>query len=241
MSASKHQVLDSGRRARAAIRGATLIAVLAAAVVMAPAPARATEVLGVVYRTTPSVAIKLDVYTPSSGSGPFPGAVLVHGGNWRDGWRGDVADTARELANRGVVAFAIDFRMPCDPTKIEPGVDPNLCSPSYAFPVPAQDVGYAVAWVRQRGSLYNAIPGRAGIVGPSSGGNLAMEVGALGTAGRSQPDAIVSWSGIGDLTWHRQNGAAQRRNYIGCSYPSCPDKWVQASPSLEVGTGDAPL
>jgi len=133
--------------------------------------------------------------------------------------------------------------MPCNPSNIKPGVDPNLCSSSgynYAYPIPTTDIQSAVSWVRSNGYNYKAIKGRTGILGGSSGGNLAMEVGVVGS-GATLPDAIVSWSGRGDLTTDPTVGGSARTNYIGCSYKNCATKWKNASPSLSVGPGDAPL
>jgi acetyl esterase/lipase len=203
-----------------------------------PSAAGAGEVLGIVYKSTPTVDIKLDVYMPV-GPGPFPGAVLVHGGNWRTSWRGEFANTARQMAQMGVVSFVPDFRMPCKPQDLEPGLDPNLCY--YNFPTPVQDLHSAVAWVRRHGAEYKAFTAKVAIVGSSSGGNMAMEAGVTGVAGNTRPDAIVSWSGMGDLTMNMTENNRHRINYLGCTVEQCPQKWMVASPSRMVGPGEAPL
>ncbi len=213
--------------------------------VWTPIPGRADiTVITVPYKSIANVPpfplnILTDIYEPV-GAGPFPAVVMVHGGDWKDGWRGDQAPQATQMAQMGIVVFSVDFRMPCNPSNIKPGVDPNLCSSSgynYAYPIPTTDIQSAVSWVRSNGYNYKAIKGRTGILGGSSGGNLAMEVGVVGS-GATLPDAIVSWSGRGDLTTDPTVGGSARTNYIGCSYKNCATKWKNASPSLSVGPGD---
>ncbi len=203
-----------------------------------PAPAQAKEYIGIVYKSTPTVDIRLDIYVPS-GPGPWPGVVLVHGGSWKNNTRSEFQTTARKFLKRKIASYVVDFRMACDPeTAPAYGVNPNLCY--YPFPTPLEDIQDAVRWVRQHGAAYKTITDKVGIMGSSTGGNLAMEAGVTGIAGDTRPDAIVSWSGLGDLTFEIRN-AHNRNNYLGCTYAECPDSWEAASPSLNVDPGDAPL
>jgi acetyl esterase/lipase len=206
-------------------------------VVVSPSPAQARELYGVVYKSTETVDVKLDIYVPS-GPGPFPAVVLVHGGSWKTNWRGEFQTTARKFLKRKVASYVVDFRMPCKKYNPGEGVDPNLCH--YPFPTPVEDIQDAVRWVRAHGHLFNTITDKVGIMGSSTGGNLAMEVGVSGIAGDTRPDAIVAWSGLGDLTFEATS-AHNRNNYVGCTYNECPEKWIAASPSRNVDPGDAPL
>jgi acetyl esterase/lipase len=215
-----------------------VIGVLAGPVIMASPAQAITVVLNVIYKQTPSVNIRLNVYEPD-GTGPFPAAVVVHGGSFKNGSRWQYAATGKRLANSGVVAFVIDFRMPCHPQDIGPYTDPKLCH--YPFPTPVEDIQSATQWVRAHGAQYKAIPGAVGLIGGSSGGNLVMEAAVTGIPGDSQADAIVSWSGQGDLTYRPDYAPGARVNYLDCNYTECPSKWAAASPALIVDPGDAPL
>jgi acetyl esterase/lipase len=200
-------------------------------------PADGIAIRGIVYKSTPTVDIKLDVYMPK-GKGPFPAVVLVHGGSWKTNWRGEFETAARKFLARKVASYVIDFRMPCNPDNPGEGVDPNLCH--YPYPTPLEDIGDAVRWVRQNGSLYKSITDKVGIMGSSTGGNLAMELGVIGVAGDSRPDAVVAWSGLGDLTTPAES-PHNRENYVGCAYAVCPELWEAASPSRNVDPEEAPL
>jgi acetyl esterase/lipase len=226
----------SSRLARAGLLAA--LAVAASVLSVPPASAGVQVIEGVVYLSTPTVDVKLDVYIPP-GEGPFPSLVVVHGGAWTNGSRTEFTDTGVELANAGFVAYAVDYRMACDPSNLKPPtIDPALCG--YKFPTLHEDIGRAVAWVRQNGATYNSMTNRVGILGSSSGGNLAMMVGVTGTNGGTKADVIVSWSGPGDLAVKSTDNPKKKR-YLGCSKQACPDKWRAASPARIVNGGSSPL
>lgn len=206
-----------------------------------PAPAAPTDVTvtkGVIYKRAPGVNVRLDVYRPSRG-GPYPSVVMVHGGSWWAGARSEFEGTGSKLAREGFVVFAVDFRLPCRPNQLKPETaDPKLCH--YTFPTPTEDIGDAVAWVRSHAATYRGRTDKVGIAGSSTGGNLAMKVGVTGPRLPSHVDVIVSWSGVGDLFISRTEDH-YRRNYIGCEYTRCPQKWAAASPDYHVDPGDPPL
>jgi acetyl esterase/lipase len=226
---------------RRVFRAAMAIAVAAATLILLPtipAQASVTVTRNVVYKHAPGVNVKLDVYMPP-GRGPFPSVVVVHGGSWWNGARSEFVDTGTKLAQEGFVVYAVDFRMPCRPTQLKPqSADPKLCH--YPFPTPTEDIGDAVAWVRIHGAKYKGRTDKVGIVGSSTGGDLAMHVGVTGPRLPSHPDVIVSWSGVGDLTIVRTEDT-HRRNYVGCAYAACPGRWANASPDRHVDPLDAPL
>jgi acetyl esterase/lipase len=225
-------------------RGRHLVAAVALFATLPPfgpslrTTAEVTAVTNIVYKSTPTIDVMLDAYTPP-GPGPFPSVLIVHGRSWKNGSRTEFADIATDLANEGFVVYATDFRMPCNPNNLSPSyIDPDLCH--YPFPTPTDDIGDAIAWVRQHGADYNGRTDKIGIVGSSTGGNEAMEVGVVGAKGGTRADVVVSWSGVGDLTI-RQPKDKSRENYVGCSYTACPDQWVAASPARRVDPPDAPL
>src|SRR4051794_41810520 len=52
-----------------------------------------------------------DLLQPSEGSGPFPVAVVLHGGFWREQHSLDLTDDlARDLARRGWAAWNVEYR-----------------------------------------------------------------------------------------------------------------------------------
>lgn len=103
------------------------------------------------------VDLSARIYLPD-GPGPFPAVVNVHGGAWTSGDRLNNEATSRELAERGVVVFAIDFRMP----------------PVAAYPEPVADINFAVRWVKANAIRYRTAPDRIGGLGFSSGAHQLL-------------------------------------------------------------------
>jgi acetyl esterase/lipase len=61
---------------------------------------------GETYVERDSGPLKADIYLPE-GDGPFPGVLVVHGGAWRMGTRGQLSGVAQMLAKNGFTAVAI--------------------------------------------------------------------------------------------------------------------------------------
>ena len=122
----------------------------------------------IVYKEIDDETLKLDAYIPE-GDGPFPAILVVHGGAWRLGSKGQLAMYARSLAKRGFVCFAINYRL----------------APKHKSPAQTEDCRDAVRWVRQNGHKYKADPKRIGAMGYSAGGHL---VSMLATTGLSKAD-----------------------------------------------------
>ncbi len=178
-----------------------------------------------------------DVYVPTEGSGPFPAVVLIHGGGWSGGDRGDFLPEAVHLASNGFVAAAIDYRL----------------APAHPFPAALQDAKAAVRWLRANADSYTIEPAQIGVVGSSSGGHLAAMVGT--TAGvaefegegnpafSSEVQAVAAISSHLDLPglWRSGTGlgilAIER--FLGSGYRQDPALWAIASPITYVSPGSA--
>lgn len=104
------------------------------------------------------IGLQLDASIPD-GAGPFPAAVVVHGGGWvRGDRRIDVAPLLPPLADAGIAWFSISYRLASDPLQFGAAVD---------------DVVAAVRFVREHAAEYRIDPDRIALVGESAGGQLA--------------------------------------------------------------------
>jgi acetyl esterase len=232
-------------RRAVALLGAALVAFAAGRPAMAAPAGAAAVTLDVAYRTVGGVTLRLDVYAPGD-AGPHPAVLVVHGGRWERGDKGEWAGEAETLAENGFVAFVPDYRLDCDPAQPPPEVDPELCG--YHAPEPVRDLSAAMRWVRVNGPGYGASSAAVGAFGGSAGGNLAMMLGTVGRPGQDRPDAVASWSGNTelwryDLTRNPPNAEAIAERYVGCPYTgagACPGRWTAASPITHVTSGDAP-
>jgi acetyl esterase/lipase len=171
----------------------------------------------------------LDAYVRRDGETARPAVVLIHGGGFRVGDKASFAPEASRLAERGWVAFSVNYRLD------EPSV----------YPAEADDVQSAVRWIRAHAREYGVDAARLGALGESAGGTLAA---MLATVGRGALDAGarirvgVAWSGPMDLSaLARSRGDQWGVPLMGCSLAACPDRFAQASPITQVDRSDAPL
>ncbi|MDR2252949.1 MAG: alpha/beta hydrolase [Bifidobacteriaceae bacterium] len=120
---------------------------------------------------------RLDVYHPPQPNGAM--ILLIHGGGWWQGDKSKEADTAARLVARGYLTIVPNYRF-------ADGAGPTGAN---LYPAQVEDVLAALDWAKTSGLTFQ----RAGALGGSSGGNLALEV----AIARGLPAA--SWSGLLDL------------------------------------------
>jgi acetyl esterase/lipase len=149
----------------------------------------------IIFATPGGSPLRLDLATPTTGTGPFPAVVCIHGGGWITGDRKEMAATIDVLARRGYVVIAPDYRL----------------APTHRFPACIEDCKAAVRWLRANAGKYHVDPDRIGAMGMSAGGHLACLLGVTtpadgleGTgdnAGKSSKvQAVVAMSAPTDLT-----------------------------------------
>lgn len=112
------------------------------------------------------------VVLPSSGAGPWPTVVTVHGGGDYQG-SADVLD-AEMLAARGYAAVAVNYRLVAtsDGGPID-GSDAGVPLENQ-FPASVSDVRCALRWVATNALVYGFDSSRLAIVGGSAGASLAL-------------------------------------------------------------------
>lgn len=169
----------------------------------------------------------LDAFVPKT-DGPHPAVVLVHGGGWRSGSRTGWTKTGRALADEGIAAFSIDYRL----------------SGQAVFPAARDDVLDAVRWIRQNATRFEVDPSRIGLVGGSAGANLSLLAATLGDGALDRDArvaAVVAWSPPVDLADPPTPLLAELTTaYLGCAPTTCPSKAKTASPSTHVDPTDPP-
>jgi len=134
------------------------------------------------YANVGGESLRLDASVPE-GDGPYPVAILIHGGGWGGG------DKAREhvpptqpLTDARFTWFSINYRL----------------APAHRWPACIDDVRTAIRWVKANAARYQGDPERIALVGYSAGGHLAAY--AAATAGDdTQVQAVVVFAGPTDL------------------------------------------
>ena len=128
------------------------------------------------YSRAEGLSLRLDASIPD-GTGPFPAAIIVHGGGWVRGDRKyDVAPLFKPLADAGFAWFSIDYRLASDPLH---------------FGIAVNDVEAAIRFVKERAQDYRIDADRIALIGESAGGQLAG-MAALNNARGTSVKAVVA-------------------------------------------------
>ncbi len=98
------------------------------------------------------------IYTPASGTGPFPVLVYFHGGGWVIANLNVYDASARALTNAAnAVVVSVAYRQ----------------APENPFPAAVDDAYAAYQWVVGNAATFNGDPAHVAVGGESAGGNLA--------------------------------------------------------------------
>jgi len=90
-----------------------------------------------------------------------PACVVIHGGGWYKGDKEDMDSVARRLAQAGIAALNINYRL----------------APSHRFPSPVYDTKDAIRYLKANASQLGVDPERICLFGYSAGGHLALMAG----------------------------------------------------------------
>ncbi len=103
----------------------------------------------------------LDVYAPTSGQGPWPVVVFVHGGSWRGGSKEPYEFVGRALAAQGFLTLVISYRLhPQDP-----------------YPAFVEDAALGLDWATRHAGEFDGNQKRIFAMGHSAGAyNVALAV-----------------------------------------------------------------
>jgi len=137
---------------------------LSLAFAFAVMPVIAAEFKGdIEYARIGDTSLHLDASTPD-GSGPFPIALLIHGGGWGSGdKRGDITPLMEPLTQANFTWFSIDYRL----------------APSNNWPACFEDVQAAIRWVKTHASEFKGDSNRIALIGYSAGGHLACHAAVM--------------------------------------------------------------
>jgi alpha-L-fucosidase 2 len=144
-------------------------------------PGAAVDQKDVEYANRNGKALLLDLHIPD-GSGPFPAAILVHGGGFDGGSKStNVRPLFQPLADAGFAWFSIDYRL----------------APEAHLPQSVEDVRSAIEWVKAHAKSYRVDPNKLALIGESAGGFLVNYIGTRETAA-TKVAAVVDFYGPSD-------------------------------------------
>jgi acetyl esterase/lipase len=194
---------------------------------------------------------KLDLYIPTSGSGPFPVVIMVHGGGFMFGDKSDGTGLTGvdQLLAEGYAVASINYRL----------------SGEAKYPAQIQDSKAAVRFLRANAETYDLNPDKFGAWGASAGGNLAALLGTtcgvaelegseLSNADQSScVQAVVDWFGPIDFLKMDEQfaGTSCPQNHneanspesmlVGAEIQTVPDMVKTTNPMNYIDASDAPF
>lgn len=196
---------------------------------------------------------KLNLYLPTTGTGPFPVVINIHGGGFKFGDKGMLSEaTGKALLNAGYAVASIDYRL----------------SGEAIFPAAVQDAKAVVRFLRANAAEYNLNPDKIAVFGQSAGGNIASMVGvtgnisdyddaSLGNEGVSSAvQAVINHYGPTDFLQMDDQAKAQgcsasdqKHNdassfesaYIGAEIQTVPDQVGKSNPITYISTDTPPF
>lgn len=210
-------------------------------------PDGVTQVRDLTYAQYGTREMKLDLYWPSSGSGPFPGIVFIHGGAWVLGTKAGFNNQAAYMAGKGYVCVSIDYRL----------------AGEAIWPAALYDSKAAVRWMRAHAAEYKIDPNKIAAVGGSSGGQLVALLGTTadvktmeGDGGNpqfsSRVQAVVAFNPLTDFVSMLARTQMPVRTgppyavpvitkFLGGTADQVPEIYMEASPVAHVSATSAPF
>ncbi|MFT3824950.1 MAG: alpha/beta hydrolase [Chitinophagaceae bacterium] len=108
----------------------------------------------------------ITVYLPAPDKASGAAIIICPGGGYRIlAASHEGSDVARKLADMGITAFVLKYRLPSDQTMLNKEIGP------------IQDAQQAINFVRSRAAEWNLNPQKIGIMGFSAGGHVASTAG----------------------------------------------------------------
>lgn len=180
----------------------------------------------VVYGRQDEPMHRADIYRPTANgeSRKLPGVIVIHGGAWTVGDKGNDALHAKRLATLGFVVMSINYRL----------------SPKHPFPAQIDDCYLALEWFGNQSDELGVDIDAIGGWGYSAGGHL---VGLLATNPKERLPrlkACVVGGAPCDLTQIPENSTILSP-LLGGPRAEFPDRYLDASPVAHVSSDDPPM
>jgi len=203
--------------------------------------------LNIVYATLPRTEygnrdLHMDLFRPEK-PGIYPALVLVFGGGWRSGSKEAQVPLAQQIAAKGYVTAAIEYRL----------------SPEALYPAAVYDIKAAIRYLRVNADKFKIDPDRIAISGSSVGGQLAALVGMTsdlkkfaGNEGNNdvsdKVQAIIDMDGILDFRTPEESTGdnipgqhSAGAYWFGKTFKEAPELWIEASPIEYAGKNTPPI
>lgn len=191
----------------------------------------------VVYRNLGERQLHMDIFYPERSRGEkYPAVLLIHGGGWRTGDKSLMVPLAQQLAKKGFVTAAVEYRL-------------SLEAP---YPAALHDLKAAVRWLRANAGDYSIDTSRIAAFGTSAGGQLAALLGTTNDKRElegegayseysSAVQAIVDVDGVLAFKHPESEEGTMAGQWLGGSYEEVSENWEEASALTHTGKDTPPV
>jgi acetyl esterase/lipase len=165
----------------------------------------------------------MDIFLPNDSGEDVPFVLCIHGGGWAAGSKEDCYGICDMVNAEGYAAVTINYRLIGDGAKI-----PDMIA----------DITSALQYLIAHSEEYNLLTDKTVLIGGSAGAHLALLYGYSVLDAPVDVVAVLSMSGLSDLTIPDLSGANGEMMYglkedaTGDSYNysgTAPASWIQAS------------
>ncbi|MBS1714540.1 MAG: alpha/beta hydrolase fold domain-containing protein [Armatimonadetes bacterium] len=189
--------------------------------------------MGLEYGQADGKPLLMDFYMPDKPvRKPVPVVVMIHGGTWMSGSRGDMTPFAMVLAEKGVAVANVDYRL----------------APKSKWPAMIVDCQNAVRYLHGSGSELGIDPARIGAAGASAGAHLALLLGFTdgwgpGSGPSTRVQAVANFFGPTDLSkdFDKQLADFVGLQVMGKKASEAPEDVKSFSPVNHVDQKSAPV
>jgi acetyl esterase/lipase len=183
------------------------------------------------YATRDGKPLGLDLYRPTKPPfGPLPLVIMIHGGSWRGGSRGDLAELNRYLSARGYAVAAISYRF----------------APQNPHPAASRDLLSAIQFLKSNAARLGVDATRIVPIGRSAGGQLGLL--EAYTANDPAIRGVVAFHAPSDQVFGYENPSNPRvinstailEDYLSGNPRTAPQAYRTASPINFVSSSTVP-
>ncbi len=192
----------------------------------APEVRRTTET----YATRDAQKLDVDVYRRAGERAPEPLVMIIHGGSWTGGTRGDLPALNSYLAARGYVVASPGYRL----------------APRFRHPAQTEDINAAIDFLKTNAPRLGIDNTKLFLIGRSAGGHLAL----MSAYTKHDPAirGVVSFYGPTDQKWGWENPSdagvydsfATLRAFLGGDPTENPEGYRSSSPLAYAESSSVP-
>lgn len=188
----------------------------------------------VVYKESDGISLGLDVYFNRTDKSPNPLILIIHGGYWKAGDKGQFyTQRAMEFVNLGYTVASINYRL----------------STTHKYPANIEDLRDGILFLSAHADRFRIEPTQIVTYGISAGGHLAAFMALAANSNRAYTSGLapssfkgaISLYGMHDLTLTIQREHPFTELYIGTPYDLDSSNYIDASTTSHVDKHDPPI